>query len=406
MPDGSSPPPLVLHCPTLTSVGGGRRAIRARIELGGRDFTLYYTFEGEVPEARADALLSATLLAAMASGSPVESEAGVSSRLLDQVPSIEEIYAAWVPRLRPVPVTADRVPSAGPRGGRGASFFTAGLDSYYTLLSHDAEIDAIIFVHGFASPVQGPARERTSKTLQRVARDLGKRLVEVETNLAALFDEWLGPGPNYVAVPPHRLSNFELAHGAALASVAHLLPDSIGRVYIAAGHNYDRFYAWGSHPSLDPKWSSDRVEFRHDGAGATRVEKARLVGRHRLALETLRVCPGATDTGSNCGRCEKCIRTMVNLRIAGALQPCAAFAEPLDLRRVALIRTPAFKPFLRQNLVEARDLGTDPELVAALQRAVHPWRPGRIALEVGLVGWKAMKRLLPVEYSGRRIRWR
>ena len=74
-----------------------------------------------------------------------------------------------------------------------------------------------------------------------------------------------------------------------------------------------------SHPALDPLWSTEAVEVVHDGAETRRVDKVAALAASPLALRYLRVCWENRGGAYNCGRCGKCMRTMVDLDLAGAL---------------------------------------------------------------------------------------
>ena len=107
----------------------------------------------------------------------------------------------------------------------------------------------------------------------------------------------------------------------------------------------------------------------HDGAEAERIDKARKLMESPVALRNLRVCFETPEGGYNCGRCEKCFRTMATLRILGVLDR-ATFDHPLDLD--AMVAHPeAQEKFgkLRSwalNREIARRQGNDPELIQAL----------------------------------------
>jgi hypothetical protein len=396
---------VYIHTPRMSfSAADSSTIVTASIEIGSKQADLWYRFQGVRAEPSANAFLPAVLLPAMMRGVQVVSEAPVSQRLLRQLSMIQDIYATWIPSLRKVPIVATGSASASEPGPEVATCFTGGIDSCYTLLTHRAEISTLLHVYGFDQHHGGETRMAIARMLRGTAQAFGKQLIEVDTNLAALLDDWLE-----VDTRGHlasRMYNFELAHGAALASVAQLLPRAIGRVYVPATYTYNDLIPWGSHPLLDPLWSTEERSVVHDGCTSTRVEKARVVAQSETAMHSLRVCSeGGVQGVPNCGRCEKCVRTMVNLRLAGAPDRCTAFAEPLDLRRVALLKGREFKPFLRENLAAARAQGSDPALVTALERAVNPWAPGRLRLELLLALWRLAKRVLPVTHIGGRIHW-
>jgi len=64
------------------------------------------------------------------------------------------------------------------------------------------------------------------------------------------------------------------------------------------------------------------TQIYHDGCDVTRSQKVDRVAQTDAALSVLRVCfKEYTTFGAayNCGTCEKCVRTMVDLRIAGVV---------------------------------------------------------------------------------------
>lgn len=97
-----------------------------------------------------------------------------------------------------------------------------------------------------------------------------------------------------------------------------------------------------------------------------------------IALQHLRVCTDNPGQVYNCGRCPKCLRTMVNLRIVGALERCPTFARPLDLKKVAQLdpHTTNGREFLEVCLRGLADPNRDPALAQALQAALNQpfWR--------------------------------
>jgi hypothetical protein len=74
---------------------------------------------------------------------------------------------------------------------------------------------------------------------------------------------------------------------------------------------------WGSSPSTDYLVSGGVFSLVHDGAGYSRTEKAAFLANFPEALKSLRVCYADTHSSSNCGRCEKCIRTRLNFLAVG-----------------------------------------------------------------------------------------
>jgi hypothetical protein len=167
-------------------------------------------------------------------------------------------------------------------------------------------------------------------------------------------------------------------------------------VYIAASTTYDDLFPWGSHPLLDPLWSSEALEVIHDGCAVSRVDKVRGLAGCDVALDSLQVCSAQDRVTYNCCRCEKCLRTMVALEIAGVLSRCRTFPERLSLLRVALLPNDfRSRSYLVENLRAAEATRSHTRLAQALHIALRPESLQRHALELGLSARKLLRRLVP-----------
>jgi len=116
----------------------------------------------------------------------------------------------------------------------------------------------------------------------------------------------------------------EFGHGGALAAVAHLLSTVLIEVRIASILDYENLFPWGSHPLIDPLFSSSNLSVIHIGAVWSRVEKTRLISDFDEALATLHVCYKLGDS-ANCSHCSKCVRTMLTLECLGGRNRATSF---------------------------------------------------------------------------------
>jgi hypothetical protein len=340
------------------------RKVEFRTRLGGRTFRV--TFVSATPlAASGDLDLIVSLIPAMTVGDPLRIAGPVSPRLLSNVPRLQELYChgdRHNPRthrkagLRTIAVEADVAvrPSTDDRGV--AAFFTGGLDSSYTAVKHRDEITSLVFVEGFDVNVfaSEQLRSEVRDGVRRGAAMLGLPLVEVRTDLRFFAQEFVRWG-DY--------------NGAALASLALLLRDSFRTVYIPASVTFSHLQPLGSHPLLDPLWSTEDVEIVHDGCEANRLEKAELIAARMPALlRDLRVCLENTDDTYNCGRCRKCVLTMTALRLAGATHLC----ETLPVLEMAQFEDIAPGYDVRSMWEQMRETAEDrdPELAEALRRAL------------------------------------
>jgi hypothetical protein len=302
-----------------------------------------------VLQAGAEAFVACSLLPAMASRGGVEPTGPVSARLVSALPAIMEILASWNPQLTPVSFpTVDPVARRRSSPGRVGAFFSGGVDSFYTFLKHRAEITDLVFVHGFDIPLENSdLLDRATTSVNEVASEFGVGIVHVETNLKPFLNTFVNWG--------------KAGHGAAIATIGHLLAPAFERLFIASSVHYVDLFPWGTHPLLDPLWSSEVLEFVHHGCAARRIEKVEFIAGFDAALDNLRVCHWGLGAEFerrgpfNCGRCEKCIRTMISLEAAGKLSNSKSFDRPLEPRSVgALSAVAEIRAFFQENLQTLR----------------------------------------------------
>lgn len=362
-------PPLHIHNLALSPAGD---EVSACWEFDNRPWRVYFRSRDVPLRPSVEGMVSATLLTAMKGRvSTLSAEAPASPRFLANLERIQHFFHDVRPHYRLVNIAIPPRPELPPTQGRVGAFFSAGLDSYYTVLKHLDEITDLIYIHGLDIPLsQVEQRQHKSAILRQIAAALNKRLIEVETNVV---------GFNHQYLPLHMLTS------SILTSVGHQLSGELRRIYIAAPDTADHIVFNGSHPDLDPLWGTETLEFVHDGLEATRVDKARRVAESEIALQTLHVCLERRQGTYNCGRCEKCLRTMINLRLVGALERCHSFSEPLDLQRVRRLKplnsTQAI--YLQQNIAYLERTGQDPALLEALLQArkVTWWKKLRRQIE-------------------------
>lgn len=317
-----------------------------------------YVFDG------ADAFVPALLLPAMAAGEPLEIVPPVSPQLLRRIPQLLEIYSAWYPQvLRPIHVSATpRVAGDLAPGPNVAAFFACGVDAFYTLLKHvrrlrpePRRLTHILFMRGIEVPLHEARSEQDAiRQVEEVARETGVELIVGETNLRSHFPLLWG-----------------MYCGAGLAATALSLSKGFSDVLIPSSLAYSELVPWGSHPFVDELWSNERTTVRDDGAEATRGEKIeRIVAADPVAHRYLRVCTQNDGGGYNCGRCIKCIRTMVALHACGHLEHMHTFPKQLPSEVGRLMRAD-WPSYVEENLGLFERSGRDPALRALLEREVR-----------------------------------
>ncbi len=99
-------------------------------------------------------------------------------------------------------------------------------------------------------------------------------------------------------------------------------------MFIGGSYPVDTPVPWGSHPAVDGLLSSQRVTVIHEGARFSRLQKVRDIAKWPAALVALRPCPANPAAQANCGKCEKCLRTRLELLAAG-VEETGAFGPSL-----------------------------------------------------------------------------
>lgn len=290
----------------------------------------------------------------------------VDRLLARNVRELMGIWTGWYPSLRE-PVLELEIADFAPATplGRTGAFFSAGVDSFFTVLRNDEPgarflpADDLILVGGFDFPLEDTeAFERHRERLRAAAAELGKDLVDVVTNLRQ--------------TRLREASWADLWHGPALAAVGLALERRYRRLLIASTSPYGELEPWGSHPMTDALLSTQAVTVIHDGAEFTRLDKVRYLSGSDVALRWLHVCFREVSD-QNCGRCRKCLLTMMALALFGVLPRCRTFPPGgPDLERAGriLFQNEAQRRGVRRTRALAESEGRQ-DVVRAINHALR-----------------------------------
>lgn len=338
---------------------------------------------------RGDIFLAALLVPAMFLHEELEIEGEVSRELKEAAyERLEPQFLKWHPeKLRPAPLRGARIVEATPAPGAGTGcMFSGGVDSMYSLARRLDEVSHLIFIGGFELPwKREDLKQDALAHLHGLAGELGREVVEVSGSLQRLVNdisrklsfELRRPAPGFLLV---------YYFGCMLVAFNLCLRGRIGRTIIPSSWTEDNEATYGSHPELERNWSTSFFSFELDGADTSRIDKIVWLHLNRPdLLGLLRVCVNPPGGGVvNCGRCSKCLRTMMEMR-AGGLPETAygAFAQPLDLR---LVRRSFYKGDggLTDDLLNRARAAGDEELVRSVEimmgkrfhapRVIEGWR--------------------------------
>lgn len=349
-----------------------------------RSFRVFFRFENAPGEVAltADPFLVGFLTPAMLLNEPLEVRGPVDPELLASIrEDVVPLLLRWYRSLHKIDlICEEREPPAREGPGKTIQAWSGGLDATYTAVKNLGEIDAFMTSQGFDSRTYHPEFwNRIVEDIRAAADNLGKPLFVVNTNLREVS--------HYQAIQTRKgridPDYYELGHngpiGNYLVAIARGMLPFASRFIISANIPYEKLFPYGCHPLLDPKWSTPRLKVLHDGCEAGRVDKVEFIKRVRPeALKTLRVCWFPEYGEINCGRCEKCIRTMCELRAAGAEDLGAPFARPIDFRAIRRLKLDSHHQFLWEQIRDAAVSRGDTELARAAAAAAR--RPFRLPL--------------------------
>ena len=268
---------------------------------------------------RADPFILAALFPTIQSGRTLRVTGAPASRsLLRNLTEFQNVWRAWR-GLNVIKIDAEPEPDGAAIDGPPIAGFSGGIDSAFTIYRYAGKRRdrrahvglTALMVHGFDIPVDdAEGFRRAAERAQRMLESLDVPLIHMRTNVRTIFPDW------------------ELSHGAAVAAALTLLSRKFSTGLIPSTGTYHLpLIPWGSTPLTDPMLGSRNFEIFHDGAGASRLEKIRLLCNWPEGMNRLRFCFANTPPDGNCGRCMKCILTALEFRCAGVEPGC--FAEPV-----------------------------------------------------------------------------
>jgi hypothetical protein len=345
-----------------------RLSAEVQSERQREPFELYFEFPIEFKEfvnVSADPFAVAMLVPAMLQGEPLQVAPPLSPRLYLHLGRVRDIFHAWHPdmmrsRIEMSPGPADRRSPAR----QAATFFSGGVDSFYTLLKYRAGQESlpvplthIIFMRGLEKPLDFlRGVEASEQLVETIAARAGVRCIIGESNLRTYFDaDWL-----------------HLYCGSGLAATALSLSGGFSHVCIPSTYSYRDPVLTGSTPLVDERYSNERVQVVHDGAELSRAEKlARIIEWDReLVLKHLRVCVMNYGGAYNCCECRKCVRTLIPLKSLGVLEDATTFANKSPEKWEEAASHDSLT-FVEENLEFARRHNGDPPLTALLEKIVR-----------------------------------
>lgn len=333
--------------PEIVSCINGAR-LQAVIEIDGSEKLLWFEVTGEyadyLVDDRADAFVVSFVNYAMIHGYDIKSDAPLSRKLYYQLThyyipalnSADETFRS----IRVFCDVTDRILESAGAVGTGMS---GGIDSFATLYLHSSDncpdshmVTHLTFFNVGAALSSNANRHSYEDIIAFEKEDIvehTRRINQQRYEMAASFAQSYGYPlvrieTNIMEVQPILYRNVNVQRNCA----AVLAMQKLFKVYYyASSFKLNDFNIKAEQDAAYyemfalPMFSTDATQFYSSGAAYSRLQKTQMVSNYQPSYNSLNVC-WLHDV--NCGKCEKCIRTLVTLDLLGALEK---YSEVFDV---------------------------------------------------------------------------
>lgn len=310
--------------------------------------------------ADATPFLASLLLVCMKKHENITIEGVISKKILKTLPEIMRVVEKWNVGFKKISVKVSHTSGSSSSPKATGSFFTGGIDSFYSYLKNKKSITHLVLIHGFDIPLKNTNFfSEVINTVKKIIKKEKIDLLIVESNYREIIEPVL---------------EWEWNLGSALGAVGLLLRNGLKNVYIPSGMRWDQLCPYGTHPDLDPLWSAEKFRIIHDGCEYSRLEKMFIsVSKSPLALKYLRVCCHTIKNNYNCNQCFKCIQTKIELLCADALHKAKTFDQtitPSLIKKVYYNRSLNYHLFGEEALTYLKKYNRYPQLQKALKESL------------------------------------
>lgn len=281
-------------------------------------FSVDKEYEQYLCHERSDAYVIAVLNFAMRNGHDISCEAPLTEELyynLDKylIDAIKEYNPDFYRPIITAPISSDLLPCAG---GVGTGI-SCGVDSLHALVSQtDLKFKRHNITHLTFNNVgshgegerAGELFRKRQELPRKFAKEYGFKLVMSDSNLMDVVEQNHFKSHTYSSM-------FPVFCLQKLYSVYY---------YASSGYRYHEFRlsdlsgsSCGSYEMLSlPLFSTRNLRIYSDGEGMTRMKKISKIVHYAPSYKYLNVC---LSDGKNCGKCEKCVRTLLGIDALGKL---------------------------------------------------------------------------------------
>lgn len=283
----------------------------ASIKIDDNEKECWFDYPSEYGEyictERVDAFVVALIPFAMRKGLDIKSIIPISEKLSYQlhnyyIPILSKYQETFKQIDLTCPCSSENLNTKGAVG----TGISCGIDSFYSVLKHigikekDYELTHLVTMNVGSFGYQGGDFsyrwfQEEAKKARKVSEELNLPLIEINSNLMEIYQE------------NHGFSGTFRMAGAILG-----LQKLFSKYYISAGFDIKDFDITSEENDDYDLFnllvgSNESTTFYSTGLEATRFERTKFITQYPVTFDKLTVCMCGND---NCGKCEKCMRTL------------------------------------------------------------------------------------------------
>lgn len=264
-----------------------------------------------------DAFVVALLHYAITNNQDIVCEAPMNEDLYYQISTYTiDALTKWSPNMHKITLEAEIDSQRLPCANKVGTGISCGIDSFHALALHADikmnrhRITHLLFnntgSHGEGAAAEKLYNERRNR-IESFCTQNGFNLIELNSNIKSTFKQ-----------------NHLLSHTYTSMFSVFCLQKLFSIYYYASGHTINDFTIKDT-DIIDPanydffllqSFSTENLKLYSEGACLTRLEKTKEVAKYKPSYNFLNVC---VRTSENCGKCEKCRRTLLALDAIGGL---------------------------------------------------------------------------------------
>lgn len=346
-----------------------------------------------------DAFLVAALYPAMYYNEPIEIEGNVSHRLyFNCTRYVKSIIRYFRDGMTDVDIRVAGFANAQKKYHHVGTGFSAGIDSFATFYDHfeketdsGYKIDSLFFFnvgsHGGGGDVARRKFHERFNYLKSFPAEVGLPYIPLDSNLFDFYQKYW---------------EFDAGQFCRCSAIL-VLQRAIDKYYLSSDYSYKEtmFFHFNrattsfselAETFTNPLLSTEGCEIISDGGQYMRTDKTLLLKDYEPAHRYLNVCVSPQESAGNCGRCHKCIRTLVALDTLGILDRFSKVFDITDYQKHKF----GYKCQLRYYYKTNAYIKDNVDFAKANRHPFPPYPIAWVYMTIVRIGWQfdKIKRLL------------